>query len=50
MVIYSLVREEESILEQILRNNRGEMRSMLLTQYDVQVYIEYEKELSFEEG
>ena len=40
----------ESILEQILRNNRGEVRSMLLTQYDEQAHIEYEKELSFEEG
>ncbi len=41
---------EEGILEQILRNNRGEVRSMLLTQYDEQAHIEYEKELSFEEG
>ena len=37
-------------LEQILRDNRGEVRSMLLTQYDEQAHIEYEKELSFEEG
>ncbi len=41
---------EEGILEQILRNNREEVRSMLLTQYDEQAHIEYEKELSFEEG
>ena len=40
----------EGILEQILRDNRGEVRSMLLTQYDEQAHIEYEKELSFEEG
>lgn len=40
----------EGILEQILRDNRGEVRSMLLTQYDEQGHIEYEKELSFEEG
>ena len=40
----------EGILEQILRNNREEVRSMLLTQYDEQAHIEYEKELSFEEG
>ena len=41
---------EEGILEQILRDNRGEVRSMLLTQYDEQAHIKYEKELSFEEG
>jgi len=40
----------EGILEQILRDNRGEVRSMLLTQYDEQAHIEYEKELSFDEG
>jgi len=40
----------EGILEQILRDNRGEVRSMLLTQYDEQAHIQYEKELSFEEG
>ena len=40
----------KGILEQILRDNRGEVRSMLLTQYDEQAHIEYEKELSFEEG
>ena len=40
----------EDILGQILRDNRGEVRSMLLTQYDEQAHIEYEKELSFEEG
>jgi len=41
---------EKGILEQILRDNRGEVRSMLLTEYDEQAHIEYEKELSFEEG
>jgi len=40
----------EGVLEQILRDNRGEVRSMLLTQYDEQAHIEYEKELSFDEG
>lgn len=40
----------EGILGQILADNRGEVRSMLLTQYDEQAHIEYEKELSFEEG
>ena len=40
----------EGILEQILRDNREEVRSMLLTQYDEQAHIEYEKELSFEAG
>ena len=40
----------EGILEQSLRDNRGEVRSMLLTQYDEQAHIEYEKELSFKEG
>ena len=40
----------EGILEQILRDNRGEVHSMLLTQYNEQAHIEYEKELSFEEG
>lgn len=40
----------EGILESILRSNRGEVRSMLLTQYDEQAHIEYEKELSYEEG
>ena len=40
----------EGILEQTLRDNRGEVRSMLLTEYDEQAHIEYEKELSYEEG
>ncbi|MBR5127553.1 MAG: hypothetical protein IKU69_03895 [Roseburia sp.] len=38
------------ILEQILRDNRGEVRSMILTEYDEQAHIEYEKEISYEEG
>lgn len=41
---------EEGILEQILRDNRGEVRSMLLTEYNEQAHIEYEKEISYEEG
>ena len=38
------------ILEQLLRDNRGEVRSMLLPEYDEQAHIEYEKEISYEEG
>ena len=38
------------ILEQILKDNRGEVRSMILTEYDEQAHIEYEKEISYEEG
>lgn len=38
------------ILEQILQDNRGEVRSMILTEYDEQAHIEYEKEISYEEG
>jgi len=41
---------EKGILEQILKDNRGEVRSMLLTEYDEQAHIEYEKEISYEEG
>ena len=41
---------KNGILEQILRDNRGEVRSMLLTEYDEQAHIEYEKEISYEEG
>ena len=41
---------EEGILEQILTDNRGEVRYMLLTEYDEQAHIEYEKEISYEEG
>ena len=41
---------KNGILEQILRDNRGEVRSMILTQYDEQAHIEYEKEISYEEG
>lgn len=41
---------KEGILEQILRDNRGEVRSMLLSEYDEQAHIEYEKEISYEEG
>ena len=38
------------ILEDILRENREEVRSMLLTEYDEQVHIKNEKEISYEEG
>ncbi len=40
----------DGILEQILRNNRAEVRSMLLTEYNEQAHIEYEKEISYEDG
>ena len=42
-----LIQELDS---QILKDNRGEVRSMLLTEYDEQAPIEYEKESSYEEG
>lgn len=38
------------ILEDILREGREEVRSMLLTEYDEQVHIKNEKEISYEEG
>ena len=38
------------ILEDILREDREEVRSMLLTEYDEQVHIKNEKEISYEEG
>ena len=41
---------KKGILEQILRDNRGEVRAMMLTEYDEQAHIEYEKEISYEEG
>ena len=41
---------KEGILEDTLRNNREEVRSMLLTEYDEQAHIKNEKEISFEEG
>ncbi len=40
----------DGILEQILRNNRAEVCSMLLTEYNEQAHIEYEKEISYEDG
>ena len=41
---------KQGILEDILREDREEVRSMLLTEYDEQVHIKNEKEISFEEG
>ena len=38
------------ILEQILRDNREEVCSMILTEYDEQAHIENEKEIAFEDG
>lgn len=41
----------KSLIESsLLRDNRGEVRAMLLTEYDEQAHIEYEKEISYEEG
>ncbi len=41
---------KQGILEDILREDREEVRSMLLTEYDEQVHIKNEKEISYEEG
>lgn len=41
---------EEGILEEILRNNREEVASMLLTEYDEQSHLENERKISLEEG
>ena len=38
------------ILEEILRNNREEVCSMLLTEYDEQAHIESEREIALKEG
>lgn len=40
----------QGILEQILREEREEVRSMILTEYDEQAHIKNEKEISYEEG
>ena len=40
----------KGILEQILREEREEVRSMILTEYDEQAHIKSEKEISYEEG
>lgn len=41
---------KQGILEQILREEREEVRSMILTEYDEQAHIKNEKEISYEEG
>ncbi len=41
---------KQGILEDILREDREEVRSMLLTEYDEQAHIKNEKEISYEEG
>lgn len=41
---------KEGILEKILRENREEVCSMLLSEYDEQAHIESEKEIAREEG
>ncbi len=40
----------EGVLETILRENREEVCSMLLTEYDEQAHIESEREIAKEEG
>lgn len=41
---------KQGILEQVLREEREEVRSMILTEYDEQAHIKSEKEISYEEG
>lgn len=41
---------KEGILEEILRNHREEVRSMLLTEYDEQAHIKNEREIAYEDG
>ena len=41
---------KQGVLEQILREEREEVRSMILTEYDEQAHIKSEKEISYEEG
>ena len=38
------------VLEEILRNHREEVRSMILTEYDEQARIKNEREIALEEG
>lgn len=41
---------EQGILEQILRDNRGEVCAMILTEYDEQGHLEDERAIAREEG
>ena len=41
---------QEGILEEILRSQREEVRSMVLTEYDEQAHIKNEREIAKEEG
>ncbi len=41
---------KKGILEEILRNHREEVRSMVLTEYDEQAHIKNEREIAHEEG
>ena len=41
---------QKGILEEILRNQREEVRSMVLTEYDEQAHIKNEREIAKEEG
>lgn len=41
---------KQGVLEEILRNHREEVFSMLLTEYDEQAHIENERGIAFEEG
>ena len=40
----------KGILEEILRNHREEVRSMVLTEYDEQAHIKNEREIALKEG
>lgn len=41
---------DDGILEEILRNHREEVHSMLLTEYDEQAHIKNEREIALEKG
>lgn len=41
---------KEGVLAEILQNNREEVTSMLLTEYDEQAHLENERKISMEEG
>lgn len=41
---------DKGILENVLRNHREEVRSMILTEYDEQAHIKNEREIALEEG
>ena len=41
---------EKEIFEELLRDNREEVRSMLLTEYDEEAHIKSEREIALKEG